>query len=797
MYKQLYRAAKAKSKLKLRVSLKPRESPVVPKPVSIEELLEVNSNVQLDTKPLVPLAPEPPSGPAPPMMSKTYDATTLSAAARIAESDLFRRTLGAQAGPSAIYDSFPSHSQPWPKHESPLEVPGFAICCNSCEKTTPHVHYHCSTCDDGDFDLCEDCVAKGISCYGSDHWLIKRTKINGQIVNSTTEKIAPKPKPAQLEPKKEEPLSPTPSFDAKSALASLQENLAKLEIQTAARVRSISMRTCNQCIQGKFSSPNVDSPLTGDVELPDSEFLHCETCEDYDLCRECFSKDGHGHHPLHAFSPAVAGTVFGATVQSKLAPGRNKVHHAICDNCDKVRAERDQKNIPKTNIPQFITGVRHKCLDCPDWDYCAECVPNAITTHPGHRFVPVYDPLKANYHRDSPAAQHVHVGICCDGPLCSTGKSYPSYIRGVRYKCAVCHDLDFCAGCEANPSNTHNKTHPLIKFNSPVRHVSVTTHGEHANGQQMPTMGDHPQRAPEPAQSLPQVPSKLSMNAPRTVFDTKPQPASPKASPKDEPAKQKSEGEREENFQDMRATFLRDSMQDGTIVNPDQVFEQTWVLRNDGRGTWPIGSAVRFVGGDYMGRMSSRSPVASKALATANVTNATTKPVGPGEECSFTVELRAPPRPGKCISFWRLATPSGHMFGHRLWCDVKVRVISPPSASVTPAPVKAKKEPEQKLEPERVSDKGCGAGDVPKVNSSQMIFPKLEKESPEASIHQESTNSPTQTEEKLTIDDDFEDCSKETEWDGSDDDFLTDEEYDILDASDEEFLEEQAKKASS
>lgn len=488
-------------------------------------------------------------------------------------------------------------------------------------------------------------------------------------------------------------------------------------------------------------------------------------------------------------------------MSAKLASGRNKVHHAICDNCDKVGRLANIKLASESNPLQFITGIRHKCLDCPDWDYCAECVPNATATHPGHRFVPVYEALKANYN-STLTTQHVHIGICCDGPLCSTGKSYPSYIRGIRYKCAVCHDLDFCAGCEANPSNTHNKTHPLIKFNSPVRHVSVTTHGEHANGQQMPAMGDQSQRAPEPSQHLPQSPSKLSMNAPRTVVDTKPQPASPKSSltAEFEKAKKKIEeqieDDREENSQEMRATFLRDTMQDGTIVGPDQVFEQTWVLRNDGRATWPIGSAVRFVGGDYMGRMSSRNPVASKDLATANVTNATTKAVGPGEECKFTVELRAPPRAGKCISFWRLATPSGHMFGHRLWCDVSVRVTSSSASNVTPVSPEAEPKQESELIGRSDKDREVNELEGPQVNTSQMIFPKLEKESPEASIHQESQNNSSRPEEKSTIEDDFEDCGKETDWDGSDDDFLTDEEYDILDASDEELLEEHTKKAS-
>jgi hypothetical protein len=48
------------------------------------------------------------------------------------------------------------------------------------------------------------------------------------------------------------------------------------------------------------------------------------------------------------------------------------VHYsAICDGCDK-----------------YIYGVRHKCLDCPDWDYCSDCLKNAEFIHPHHRFMP-------------------------------------------------------------------------------------------------------------------------------------------------------------------------------------------------------------------------------------------------------------------------------------------------------------------------------------------------------------------------------------------------------------------------
>lgn len=227
------------------------------------------------------------------------------------------------------------------------------------------------------------------------------------------------------------------------------------------------------------------------------EFLHCTSCEDFDLCRSCFGKDKHGHHPMHAFTPAVAGTKMSEAIKVMMAPGRNEMHHAICDGCDK-----------------YIMGVRHKCLDCPDWDYCTSCHPNAPFVHPGHRFVPIYTPLA-----DSPRAlaRPVHQGICCDGPLCANDKGYPTYIRGTRYKCAVCDDVDFCANCEANPNTKHNMTHPLIKFQTPIRHVNVKTSGSNDDGTRMRPMGDGAERRRTviPAERYRDVPKVQRRRSPR------------------------------------------------------------------------------------------------------------------------------------------------------------------------------------------------------------------------------------------------------------------------------------------
>ena len=53
----------------------------------------------------------------------------------------------------------------------------------------------------------------------------------------------------------------------------------------------------------------------------------------------------------------------------------------------------------------------------------------------------------------------VHHHFICDG--CEMNP-----IVGIRYKCAVCPDFDFCEKCEAKMGETHN--HPFIKYTKVV-----------------------------------------------------------------------------------------------------------------------------------------------------------------------------------------------------------------------------------------------------------------------------------------------------------------------------------------
>lgn len=725
VWKQLYRAAKAKQKLKLRVTLSDSDDEDKgPKPVTVEDEPEQESQVA-QSKPHASLASaaSPSSETAAPAAeaSEMADSRTWDERLEAAMSKLQLATQERSEATGAKNES----KEPAMSTTSVCvasKTGNFAVCCNNCDRTIPDAHYHCSSCDDGDYDLCPDCVEKGVSCYDSAHWMVKRFVRGDLIVVSTTERVSHK---LSFKPAPQAPLAPTPAVCLPSPPAILPNFMR------------VPMRTCNSCVQ----------------ELPDKEFLHCTSCEDFDLCKTCFVGDRHGHHPQHGFTPAVEGTLMSSEITRRLAPGRAQRHHAICDGCDR-----------------FIYGVRHKCLDCPDWDYCAACAANSSFIHPNHRFVPIYEQVSEA--RVRPASRPCHYGICCDGPLCNGKRK--SYIVGERYKCTVCHDTDFCASCEASPTNTHNRTHPLIKFKTPVRRVEVTTKGEDENGQRMPVMGDRLCRKPVSSRATATPVAAKSTTSPlHTVVDVKPEPE--KQAPTVAAPVVAAEN--------LVAVFERDTIADGTVMPPNHVFEQTWVLRNGGDVAWPAGCSVKFVGGDYMGHVDSSHPAGIHDLVSASESTVCYHSVAPGQEFPFTVLLRTPAREGKVISWWRLTSKDGNKFGHRLWCDVTVQ--APKEAEVTKDEVtKVQEQVEHESVPE-ASDKTKDA------ESSQMIFPKLDKESPDSSYHEDAVAAPAAVEEN----DDFEGCGEDDEWaEESEDGFLTDEEYDILDASDEEYLDEQHKK---
>jgi next-to-BRCA1 protein 1 len=293
--------------------------------------------------------------------------------------------------------------------------------------------------------------------------------------------------------------------------------------------------------------------------------------------------------------------------------------------------------------------------------------------------------------------------------------------------------------------------------------------GDHDDGRPMPVMGDRRSPTMSKATETTPAPSANAATQVQTVADL--EPTEPKevvlvaVEAKELPATSSEE--------DLTAHFVRDSVPDGTSIAPNTVFEQTWYLRNGGTKTWPAGCTVKFTGGDNLCAVDPQHPASIHELVSACESTTCYTEVAPGQEAGFTVLLRAPSRRGTFIAYWRLTTPSGHKFGHRLWCDIRVGEST----------VVVKEHPTE--EPKDVAEELKSSAE-----GSQMIFPKLEKESPESSIRVEPQ---AQAEEPEEEQDEFDDLVEESLDNETEDGFLTDEEYDILDASDEEYLAEQEK----
>lgn len=341
---------------------------------------------------------------------------------------------------------------------------------------------------------------------------------------------------------------------------------------------------------------------------------------------------------------------------------------------------------------------------------------------------------------------------------------------GDRYKCAVCHDTDFCANCEALPTHRHNRTHPLIKFKSPVRNVSVTTLSERGNGEQIYALGDQiPQTVSKSTETKPTAKSTNAATQVQTIAEVKPT----------EPVKEESKAEatKKPSAPELQAHFVRDVITDGSVLAPSVQFKQAWTLRNPGPQSWPAGCCVRFVGGDAMFNVDPKHPSSVSDIDKATESNVIDRVVDAGEEVDFAVVMRSPENNGRAISYWRLKTAEGLPFGHKLWCDIKIRV---------PEPVLFFEAKTEHIEDIAKHDK------VEEVKAeeaqSQMIFPKLDKESPASSAHEaEAVPTVSAADEKELLED-VESFGLEDE-DDTDDAFLTDEEYELLDTSDTEFFE--------
>ncbi|KAG8082363.1 hypothetical protein GUJ93_ZPchr0014g47553 [Zizania palustris] len=111
----------------------------------------------------------------------------------------------------------------------------------------------------------------------------------------------------------------------------------------------------------------------------------------------------------------------------------------------------------------------------------------------------------------------------------------------------------------------------------------------------------------------------------------------------------------------LECLFVKDvSVPDGTIMAPATPFTKIWRMHNNGSTMWPFGTQLVWVGGDLFACHSS----VKLGISVDGF------PID--QEIDIGVDFVAPAKPGSYISYWRLASPTGQMFGQQVWVLIQV-----------------------------------------------------------------------------------------------------------------------------
>ncbi|CAG8656232.1 7940_t:CDS:10, partial [Funneliformis mosseae] len=500
----------------------------------------------------------------------------------------------------------------------------------------------------------------------------------------------------------------------------LQDTVQTFVTQLSSTIeRDLSYKNLN--VSQPNQSNNVDTNLSSDTrQIPNSSepVVHhgvlcdccqntirgmrwkCTTCKNYDVCQVCKSKPStlHTHPNNHAFRPIPYPRTSNVSTHSE------NVHSATCDYCESV-----------------IFGIRHKCINCPDFDLCSYCISLAPNQHPDHTFMSIHKPGDPEIKIPDAA---FHPGIKCDG--CHKA------INGVRFKCGNCPDFDLCGNCEASPLNKHDLNHVFIKLKRPVpsplssteallplfysradikgsckskaecrknssKEIESITNNDLVestpNLSSQSTIQKQPisiVKGPSGEPVISRAPIELyeelretsiSESAPLPEISSKPSPSISNINAshndffpslllkKTEPAAQDSNNALKVSM--LNSCFIEDvNIPDGTVLVPQAQFLKIWKMSNNGGVTWPESTVLQFVGGQ---RMFNDSLVKNGEEGTAPYI-----PVGAvevGKTLDISADLQAPSEPGKYVSFWRLTDKDGNRFGHRVWCDIDVEAV--------------------------------------------------------------------------------------------------------------------------
>jgi len=97
------------------------------------------------------------------------------------------------------------------------------------------------------------------------------------------------------------------------------------------------------------------------------------------------------------------------------------------------------------------------------------------------------------------------------------------------------------------------------------------------------------------------------------------------------------------------ATFISETIPDGTIESPGATFTKTWTIQNSGTCTWDSTWKFVYFSGDLMG-----------AAVTYPLTSTQ---IAPNQTLNFSIVLTAPTDEATYTGYWKLESPYGCVFG--------------------------------------------------------------------------------------------------------------------------------------
>ncbi|KAI4341380.1 hypothetical protein MLD38_026110 [Melastoma candidum] len=203
-----------------------------------------------------------------------------------------------------------------------------------------------------------------------------------------------------------------------------------------------------------------------------------------------------------------------------------------------------------------------------------------------------------------------HKGVRCDG--CGV---HP--ITGPRFKSKVKENFDLCSLC----FSTMGKVEDYIRLDRPIPYGAFR-HGR------PPVRGLYDQYLWPAPPSVPQILKGCRTKIGKPKLDSR---------------------------------FVADvTVMDGTVMAPSTPFTKIWRMRNNGGFVWLHGTQLVWIGGD---KFSDTAALELEIPADG---------VPMEGELDVAIDFMAPNSPGRYISYWRMASPSGQKFGQRIWVLIQV-----------------------------------------------------------------------------------------------------------------------------